>query len=71
MFHCNSGPGAWVIGQGGNAAQDGIAFDRQHNVLRSVVDWVENGIAPDTVQGTKFINDTVSMGIDFSRLHCK
>jgi feruloyl esterase len=71
MFHCSSGPGAWVIGQGGNAAQSGIAFDRQHNVLKAVVDWVEEGIAPEYIEGTKFSNDTVSLGVDFTRRHCK
>lgn len=71
MFHCNSGPGAWVLGQGGNAAQNGIAFDRQHNVLQAMVDWVEKGIAPEYIEGTKFVNDTPSLGVDFTRRHCK
>ncbi|KAJ4364946.1 hypothetical protein N0V83_008562 [Neocucurbitaria cava] len=71
MFHCNTGPGAWVLGQGGNAAQDGIAYDRQHNVLKAMVDWVEKGVAPEAIEGTKFMNDTVSLGVDFTRRHCK
>jgi feruloyl esterase len=71
MFHCSSGPGAWVIGQGGNAAQSGIAFERHHNVLKAIVDWVEEGIAPEYIEGTKFSNDTVSLGVDFTRRHCK
>lgn len=71
MFHCNSGPGAWVLGQGGNAAAEGIPFDADHNVLAALVDWVEKGVAPDTMTGTKFVNDTVSLGVDFKRRHCK
>ncbi|KAI8936165.1 hypothetical protein NX059_006599 [Plenodomus lindquistii] len=71
MFHCNSGPGAWVLGQGGNAAQNGIAYDGQHNVLKAIVDWVEQGVAPEYMEGTKFINDTVTLGVDFTRQHCK
>jgi feruloyl esterase len=71
MFHCNSGPGAWVLGQGGNAAQNGISYDKQHNVLKSIVDWVEKGAAPEYIEGTKFVNDTVSLGVDFTRRHCK
>ncbi|KAF1840637.1 tannase and feruloyl esterase [Cucurbitaria berberidis CBS 394.84] len=71
MFHCSSGPGAWVLGQGGNAAQNGIMFDRQHNVLKAMVDWVEKGDAPEDIEGTKFVNDTVSQGVDFTRRHCK
>jgi feruloyl esterase len=72
MFHCNAGPGAWVIGQGGGAAPlDGVAFDGQHNVLATIVDWVEKGIAPETITGTKFVNDTLALGVDFERNHCR
>lgn len=71
MNHCNSGPGAWVLGQGGNAAAAGVPFERENNVLKAVVDWVEKGVAPSYVEGTKFVNDTVSLGIDFKRRHCK
>jgi pimeloyl-ACP methyl ester carboxylesterase len=71
MNHCNSGPGAWVLGQGGNAAQKGITFDRQYNVLKAMVDWVEKGVAPEYVEGTKFMNDSVELGVDFTRRHCK
>lgn len=71
MNHCNSGPGAWVLGQGGNAAAAGIPFVREKNVLRAIVDWVEQGVAPAYVEGTKFVNDTVSLGVDFTRRHCK
>lgn len=71
MFHCSTGPGAWVLGQGGNAAQKGISFDRKYNVLKALVDWVEEGEAPETIEGTKFVNDTVSLGKDFQRRHCK
>lgn len=69
--HCSTGPGAWVIGQGGNAAAAGIPFEANRNVLKAVVDWVEKGIAPEYVEGTKFVNDTVSMGVDFTRRHCR
>ncbi|KAF2632005.1 tannase and feruloyl esterase [Macroventuria anomochaeta] len=71
MNHCNSGPGAWVLGQGGNAAAAGVPFERKKNVLKAVVDWVEQGVAPPYIEGTKFVNDTVSLGVDFTRRHCK
>lgn len=70
MFHCQSGPGAWVLGQAGGAAAQG-PFDREHNVLAAVVDWVEEGAAPETMTGTKYVNDTVSAGKDFQRRHCR
>lgn len=70
MAHCNSGPGAWVLGQGGGAAGAGIGFEPRGNVLAAMVAWVEGGRAPDAVTGTKFVNDTVSLGVDFRRTHC-
>jgi feruloyl esterase len=71
MFHCSSGPGAWVFGQGGNAAQAGVAYDEQHNVLKAMVNWVEKGVAPNSIEGTKLVNDTVALDVDFMRRHCK
>ncbi|KAL8401160.1 hypothetical protein RB596_008088 [Gaeumannomyces avenae] len=68
MDHCGGGPGAWVLGQGGNAA--GV-FDPESNVLAAVVRWVENGTAPETITGTKYVADDPSRGIDFQRAHCR
>lgn len=70
MFHCNSGPGAWVVGQGGGSSAQG-PFDRDHNVLAAVVDWFEQGVAPDTIIGTKYVNDIASMGVGYTRNHCR
>ncbi|KAK9442666.1 Tannase/feruloyl esterase [Metarhizium brunneum] len=70
MFHCNAGPGAWAFGQGGGAPAAGIPFDPEKNVLAAIVAWVEGGSAPETLTGTKFVNDTVALGVDFRRRHC-
>lgn len=32
-------------------------MDAQHNILIALVEWVENGRAPDTITGTKWIDD--------------
>ncbi|KAH8886604.1 tannase and feruloyl esterase [Thozetella sp. PMI_491] len=73
MFHCSTGPGAWVIGQGGGASslQDNVAYESEHNVLAAIVDWVELGAPPDTITGTKFVNDTADLGVAFQRRHCR
>ncbi|KAH8705459.1 Tannase/feruloyl esterase [Talaromyces proteolyticus] len=71
MYHCNSGPGAWVLGQGGGASAKGIPFVPQNNVLAALVAWVENGTAPETITGTKFKNDDPTQGISLQRSHCK
>lgn len=67
LGHCSGGDGAWNIGQGASAA----SLDPQQNVLMAMVRWVEEGVAPDTITGTKFVNDTVSQGIAFQRKHCR
>jgi hypothetical protein len=36
-----------------------------------MIDWVEGGSAPEYMEGTKFVNDTVKNGVDFMRRHCK
>lgn len=68
MFHCNSGPGAWMIGQ---ASIGSTGFDPSSNVLAAIVRWVEQGIAPDTIEGTKFVDDVQSNGVERRRKHCR
>ncbi|KAK0253643.1 hypothetical protein B0A54_14323 [Friedmanniomyces endolithicus] len=70
MDHCAGGVGAWQIGQA-LASTAGGMLDAQHNVLLRMVEWVEEGGAPETVTGVKFVNDTAILGVDFVRNHCK
>ncbi|KAG6825406.1 hypothetical protein H0H92_003792 [Tricholoma furcatifolium] len=61
MNHCTSGPGAGSFGQLGIPSN--VANVSTHNVLLAMVDWVEDGVPPDTIVGT---------AIDGSqRLHCR
>jgi feruloyl esterase len=53
MGHCEGGDGATFIG---NLLASVSTMDPQNNVLLRIVDWVENGNAPETVTGTKFVN---------------
>lgn len=55
MDHCAGGAGVWQLGQDAEAAE-GVARDPQRNVLLRMEDWVENGNAPETITGTKFVN---------------
>ena len=50
MDHCLYGPGAWAFGQSGLASN--AVNDSAHNVLLALVEWVENGDAPDVIVGT-------------------
>lgn len=60
-----------MLGQGGSAAAAGVPFLGANNVLAALVDRVENGVAPDTIDGTKFVNDSVASGVAFRRRHCR
>lgn len=64
--HCGGGDGASNIGQ------SYTSFDTLHdNILLKIVDWVEDGNPPETIRGTKFVNDTTSLGVSFQRDHCR
>lgn len=61
MSHCGGGDGAYKIG---NVA-DGVAgTSADENVLIALVQWVEEGVAPEVVRGAD-ANET------FWRAHCK
>lgn len=68
MAHCGGGPGATFIG---NTAQSTASLDPHENVLMAIVRWVEEGIAPDAILGTAYINGTKDAGVDFKRWHCR
>lgn len=70
MNHCSGGPGAWVFGQGGNKAAAGVPFVKERNVLSAVVEWVERGVKPEVLEGTKFVDDEVEEGEEMRRGHC-
>ncbi|KAF5342743.1 hypothetical protein D9758_015922 [Tetrapyrgos nigripes] len=62
MGHCSGGNGAWEIGQmlpgmANTVTLGSPSLDPEKNVLMAMVQWVEEGITPDTVLGTKFVNN--------------
>ncbi|TLD19270.1 hypothetical protein PspLS_09948 [Pyricularia sp. CBS 133598] len=67
-MHCSGGAGAWTMGQTSafgqfvNFGGDGEFADRRHSLLMAMVAWVEEGVAPDYMVGTKFVNDDVVSG---------
>jgi feruloyl esterase len=68
MNHCLGGPGPNNIG--GFAQAAGVPQDAQHDVLSALERWVEKGIAPDKIIGTKFVNDIPANGVAFTRPLC-
>ncbi|KPM44575.1 putative feruloyl esterase B-2 [Neonectria ditissima] len=73
LAHCTGGSGASFIGQ---KSQANAGLEPEQNVLMAMVDWVENGKAPDTILGTAVVpgSATGSNGIGkvaFKRRHCR
>ncbi|KAH8599910.1 Tannase/feruloyl esterase [Bisporella sp. PMI_857] len=68
MGHCSGGDGAAFIG---NVEGNTASLDPNENVLTAMVRWVEEGIAPDTITGTRYVNGTQALGIDYKRAHCR
>ncbi|KAF7347232.1 Carboxylic ester hydrolase [Mycena venus] len=68
MGHCGGGQGATFIG---NVEGSVASLDPRENVLTAMVRWVEEGIAPETITGTAFVNQTQALGVDFKRAHCR
>ncbi|KAH8204874.1 hypothetical protein TruAng_000913 [Truncatella angustata] len=68
MGHCTGGLGASAIGnRGPNAA----SLDPAENVLTAMMQWVEEGVAPNAVIGSRFQNGTKALGVEYTRSHCK
>jgi feruloyl esterase len=65
--HCGGGSGASQIGQSATSA---ASLDPDSNVLFAIIRWVEEGVAPDTIKGTKFVNSRTKE-IQFQRKHCR
>ncbi|CAG8980344.1 hypothetical protein HYALB_00011448 [Hymenoscyphus albidus] len=69
LNHCNSGPGAWMIGQS-TLGDSERGFRKENNVLAALVAWVENERAPETVEGVKFEGDRKGGMVLRTRRHC-
>jgi hypothetical protein len=61
MGHCGGGPGATRFGQFRH--RENALNASSHNILLALVDWVEGGVAPDTIVGTAEGGET--------RVHCR
>lgn len=54
MSHCAGGLGANAFGNG----VDAPVIDARHDLLKALDLWVEQGVAPDVIVGTHYVNDT-------------
>jgi feruloyl esterase len=67
MAHCGHGDGAYGIGQGAGTY---AGSDPEDNVLMAMVKWVEEGVAPETIRGSKFA-DGPGTKVEYRRKHCR
>ncbi|EQB46560.1 tannase and feruloyl esterase [Colletotrichum gloeosporioides Cg-14] len=65
MAHCRDGDGASMIG--GNP-ETLASYEPDSNVLAAIVRWVEEGVAPDYILGSRL---TEAGDVDLQRRHCK
>ncbi|KAI5302429.1 hypothetical protein KEM56_000702 [Ascosphaera pollenicola] len=70
MGHCGSGPGASVFGQSSSNSPE-VPWTPERNIYATIIAWVENGTAPDTITGTKFVDEDASKGVEYTRKHCR
>ncbi|MBV9499226.1 MAG: tannase/feruloyl esterase family alpha/beta hydrolase [Acidobacteriaceae bacterium] len=63
MQHGYGGPGPNFFGQSWLDRNDqaSAATDAQHNISSALEQWVENGIAPNSIIATKYVNDSDPM----------
>ena len=67
MAHCGGGPGLHDFGQN---LQLEVPQDSDHDILTALIRWVEEGVAPDKITASTFVDDLSSKGIRFQRPIC-
>ncbi|GAA5990883.1 hypothetical protein JCM10908_000063 [Rhodotorula pacifica] len=76
MGHCRGGPGPFNFGGPGQrqnslgGGSQSAVFDKQHDMVLAMIDWVEKGNAPDQLIAAKYKNDNKTQGIAFTRPIC-
>jgi feruloyl esterase len=67
MAHCSGGDGPNAFGNGVN---NGPAIDADHDLLEALERWVEEGIAPERIIATHYVNNNPASGVQFQRPLC-
>ncbi|KAH8882426.1 feruloyl esterase B precursor [Thozetella sp. PMI_491] len=76
MGHCSGSQVAPWYFAGTTQSVDGADHsvpgyqDADHDIVLAMMRWVENGTAPDQLIATKFVNDSVSAGVELQRPLC-
>jgi feruloyl esterase len=67
MAHCNGGAGPNAFG---NGTSNGPVIDADHDLVKALERWVEQGTAPDRIIATHYVNNVASQGVAFQRPLC-
>ncbi len=67
LYHCTGGPGPNHFGGTG---QRWPKDDAEHDIVRALDRWVEEGVVPEMLIATKFVNDDPKMRIARTRPLC-
>ena len=71
LMHCVGGPGANAFGQyGSDAYPKALKDDPEHDIIRALEAWVEDGRDPENIIATKYHSDRTDRGAKFTRLLC-
>ena len=67
MAHCSGGAGPNAFG---NGTANGPVIDADHDVLKALERWVEQGVAPEKIIATHYLNNVAAQGVQFQRPLC-
>ncbi len=67
MAHCSGGNGPNAFG---NGTSNGPVIDADHDLVKALERWVEQGTAPNRIVATHYVNNTASQGVQFQRPLC-
>ena len=67
MAHCSGGAGPNAFG---NGTSNGPVIDADHDLVKALERWVEQGIAPDKLIATHYVNNVPAQGVQFQRPLC-
>jgi feruloyl esterase len=73
MSHCTGGDGPNAFGNGSNPAHiefSAPVVDADHDVLKALERWVEQGIAPEKIIATHYVDNKSANGVQFQRPLC-
>ena len=67
MAHCSGGAGPNSFG---NGTANGPVIDAEHDILKALESWVEQGVAPRKIIATHYVNNVAAQGVQFQRPLC-